>query len=130
VTDASGTADNTPGDLSPFPEWGALREEIVPFVGERATSLLAFAVFDEADGFEAAAWFRESFRESGTDVDAPEVTESEALLLRWGRLFARDAEGIPADTQDEFERVFSPQLREKLVQFAALTVASAAAERP
>lgn len=124
MTDAS-----PPDQVSPFPEWETLREEIVPYVGERALSLLAFAVFDEADGFEGAAYFRESLRESGTDVDSPEVTESEGLLIRWGRLFARDAEGIPADVQAEFERVFNPQLRELLVEFAALTVATATTQQ-
>ena len=123
MTDAS-AADQ----VSPFPEWEALRQEIVPYVGERALSLLAFAVFDESDGFEGAAYFRESLRESGTDVDSPEVTESEGLLIRWGRLFARDAEGIPGDVEAEFERAFNPQLRELLVQFAALTVATAATQ--
>ena len=116
---------SVPDQVSPFPEWEALREQIVPYVGERALSLLAFAVFDEADGFEGAAYFRESLRESGTDVDSPEVTESEGLLIRWGRLFARDSEGIPADVEAEFERVFRPQLRELLVEFAALSVATA-----
>ena len=113
--------------VSPFPEWETLREEIVPYVGERALSLLAFAVFDEADGFEGAAYFREALRVSGTDVDLPEVTESEGLLIRWGRLFARDSEGISADVEAEFERVFRPQLRELLVQFAALSVATSKA---
>jgi hypothetical protein len=115
--------------VSPFPEWQTLREAIIPYVGERALSLLALAVFDESDGFEGAAYFRELLRESGTDVDSPEVTESESLLIRWGRLFARDAEGIPAEVHAQFERVFSSQLREKLVQFAALTVATAAAQQ-
>lgn len=123
------TDADTPDNVSPFPEWQTLREEIVPYVGERALSLLAFAVFDEADGFEGAAYFRESLRQSGTDVDSPEVTESEGLLIRWGRFFARDAEGIPADVQAEFERSFNPQLREKLVRFAALTVATATTEQ-
>jgi hypothetical protein len=124
VTDAS-----LPDQVSPFPEWETLREQIVPYVGERAVSLLAFAVFDEADGFEGAAYFRESLRESGTDVDSPEVTESEGLLIRWGRLFARDAEGISADVEGDFERTFNPQLRELLVQFAALTVATATTQQ-
>lgn len=115
-------------EVSPFPEWDALRENIAPFIGERAVSLLAFAVFDEADGFEGAAYFRERLRESGTDVDVPDVTEAEALLLRWGRLFARDAEGIPADVEADFERTFNPQLRKNLVEFAALTVATAATQ--
>jgi hypothetical protein len=131
VTDTSSPDANEPGsdEVSSFPEWRVLREEIVPFVGERALSLLAFAVFDEADGFEGAAYFRELLSEAGTDVDAPEVTEAEGLLIRWGRLFARDAEGIPADVQTQFERAFNPQLREKLVQFAALTVATATTEQ-
>jgi hypothetical protein len=124
VSDAS-----TPDEVSPFPEWETIREEIVPYVGERALSLLAFAIFDEADGFEGAAYFRELLRESGTDVDSPEVTESEGLLIRWGRLFARDSEGIPADVQADFERAFNPQLRELLVKFAALTVATATTEQ-
>jgi hypothetical protein len=118
-----------PDQLSPFPEWETLREEITPYVGERALSLLTFAIFDEADGFEGAAHFRETLRESGTDVDAPEVTESEGLLIRWGRLFARDSEGIPGDVQGDFERVFNPQLRDLLVQFAALTVATATTQQ-
>jgi hypothetical protein len=115
--------------VSPFPEWGTLREEIIPYVGERALSLLAFAVFDEADGIEGAAYFREALRSSGTDVDSPEVTESEGLLIRWGRLFARDPEGIPADVESEFERGFNPQLRELLIQFAALSVATATTQQ-
>jgi hypothetical protein len=115
-------------EVSPFPEWDTLRDEIAPFIGERAMSLLAFAVFDEADGFEGAAYFRERLRESGTDVDAPDVTEAEGLLLRWGRLFARDAEGVPADIEGDFERTFNAPLRKHLVQFAALTVATAATE--
>jgi hypothetical protein len=115
-------------DVSPFPEWESLREQIAPFIGERAVSLLAFAVFDEADGFEGAAYFREALSQSGTDVDAPDVTEAEGLLIRWGRLVASDADGIPADVRDAFERAFTPQLRELLTKFAALTVATAIAE--
>jgi hypothetical protein len=129
VTDAGLPDANSPDDVSPFPEWQTLREEITPFVGERALSLLAFTVFDEADGFEGAAYFREVLREAGTDVDIPHVTESEGLLIRWGRLFARDSEEVPADVIAEFERVFSVQLREKLVQFASLTVATAATQQ-
>ena len=116
-------------DVSPFPEWETLRLAIAPFIGERAVSLLAFAVFDEADGFEGAAYFREALMQSGTDVDSANVTEAEGLLIKWGRLVARDAEGVPADVQSDFERTFTPQLRELLVNFAALTVATAIAQR-
>jgi hypothetical protein len=123
------TDPSSQDDLSPFPEWEVLRGEITPYVGERALSLLAFAVFDESDGFEGAAYFRELLRESGTDVDSAQVTESEGLLIRWGRLFARDSEGVAPEVQAEFERAFNPQLRASLVEFAALTVATAATQQ-
>jgi hypothetical protein len=115
--------------ISPFPEWEEHRGQIEPFIGERATSLFAFAIFDEADGFEGAAYFRELLAESGTDVDSPSVTESEGLLIRWGRLVAKDAGEMPADVVAEFERAFSASLRKLLTEFAALTVATAVAEQ-
>ena len=115
--------------VSPFPEWEKLRTEIVPFIGERATSLFAFSIFDEADGFEGAAYFREQLTQSGTDVDAPVVTETEGLLIRWGRLIAEDAGEILADVQAQFERAFNPALRALLTEFAALTIATAVDEQ-
>ena len=115
--------------LSPFPEWEELRGRIAPFIGERALSLFAFAIFDEADGFEGAAYFREALTESGTDVDAPDVTETEGLLIRWGRLVAQDAANIPADVDARFEQAFNPALRTLLTDFAALTVATAIGEQ-
>ncbi len=115
--------------VSPFPEWQVLREQIAPFIGERALSLLAFTVFDEADGFEGAAYFRELLTESGTDVDAPQLTESEGLLIRWGRIVAQSPEDVPADVRAQFDRAFNPQLRDLLTEFAALTVATARIEQ-
>jgi hypothetical protein len=116
-------------DVSPFAEWDDLRDAISPFIGERALSLFAFSIFDEAEGLEGAAYFREQLAESGTVVDDPEVTETERLLIDWGRLIARDASSVPADVQDRFDRTFRPALRELLTKFAALTVATAIAQK-
>lgn len=115
--------------MSPFAEWDDLREAIAPFIGERALSLFAFSIFDEAEGLEGAAYFRELLSESGTEVDHPQVTETERLLIDWGRLVARDASAVPADVQDRFDRTFRPQLRDLLTKFAALTVATAITEQ-
>jgi hypothetical protein len=116
-------------NVSPFAEWDGLRDAISPFIGERALSLFAFSIFDEADGLEGAAYFRELLAESGTVVDDPQVTETERLLIDWGRFIARDAGSVPADVQDNFDRTFRPQLRELLTKFAALTVATAIAQK-
>ncbi len=118
-----------PDQVSPFAEWETLRAQIVPFIGERALSLFAFAIFDEANGFEGAAYFREFLAESGTVVEDAQVTETEALLISWGRLVAADAGAIPVDRQEQFERAFTPYLRDLLTRFAALTVATAIEEQ-
>ncbi len=111
--------------ISPFQEWYALSEELVPFIGERAYSLFAHAVFDECGATAAAEYFRGELAESGTDVDHPQVTETERLLIDWGRRVARDAGAIGGDWRARFDATFSPSLRPAIVRFAALCIATA-----
>jgi hypothetical protein len=114
--------------VSPFEAWQRLRDELAPFLGERAVSLFAFSILDEADGFEGAAYVRAELAVTGNDVDHPQVTETERLLIDWGRLVARDPSGVEV-RRGEFERAFNPTLRRLLIEFAALTVATAIVER-
>ena len=115
--------------LSPFPEWEVLRAEIAPLIGERAVSLLAFAVFDACGGTVGAAYFRQLLRESGTDVDAAEVTEAEALMIRWARVLVGDGGLMTPEFKAQFDATFSPPLREKLAEFVGLTFSTATAQR-
>lgn len=111
--------------ISPFDEWYALSEELVPFIGERAYSLFAHAVFDECGATSAAAYFRDQLTATGTDVDDPQVTETERLLIDWGRLLARDANALTEEWRTRFDAAFSPALRVSLIRFAALCIATA-----
>ncbi|HEY4269949.1 MAG TPA: hypothetical protein VGM94_17330 [Galbitalea sp.] len=118
---------------SPFDEWYAISEELVPFIGERAYSLFAHAVFDQCGAEAATAYFREQLAVAGTDVDQPQVTETERLLIDWGRQVARDANALDADWRRRFDSAFNPRLRVSLIRFAALCIATAvvdAASRP
>ena len=92
MTDAS-AADQ----VSPFPEWETLREQIAPFIGERAVSLLAFAVFDaqinemrrmksDDDGFVMKVRLLWSRRVAWRDVDSwSRSAKSIDVTLRNGR---------------------------------------------
>jgi hypothetical protein len=100
-----------------------LRDEVVPYLGERAVSLFCYAISQEYGGAIPTAYFRRVLTEAGDDVDNPQVTETEQLLIDWGRLIARDPHGVPDEMYARLEETFNPRLRTLLVAFAGLMVA-------
>lgn len=88
------------------------REEIVPFIGERAEALYGWRL---ARGMGATAW-QEHYAAllSGDDAEHPQVTEAERELLLW-------ADGVGAAQGDQDDRMlpgFSPALRSALDRYA------------
>src|SRR6187402_1871267 len=81
-----------------YMEWYTLKDELVPYIGERAVSLFSYAISAENDCLICSVFFRRILIESGDDPDNPQVTEVEQLLLDWGRMIADDPTEIP----DEF----------------------------
>jgi len=107
-----------------YMEWYTLKDELEPYIGERAVSLFAYAISDANDCLVCSVFFRRILIESGDDPDDPQVTETERLLLDWGRLIALDPHGIPPEFRARLEEAFSPRLRLILVAFAGLMVAT------
>jgi hypothetical protein len=103
--------------------WYTLKDELEPYIGERAVSLFAYAISEANECVVCAASFRRVLVESGDDPDSPEVTETERLLLDWGRMLATAPHDVPADFRARLEQAFSPKLRLMLVAFAGQTVA-------
>lgn len=104
-------------------QWSALRDELEPYIGERAVALFAYAISDAAGSIVCATGFRRELVESGDDPDDPQVTETERLLLDWGRMIGADPRGISDGFRTRLEQAFQPKLRLILVAFAGLTVA-------
>lgn len=104
--------------------WYTLRDEIEPFLGERAVALFCHAISDANHCLVCSVFFRRILIESGDDPDDPQVTETEQLLLEWGRLIATNPGEIPAAFVERLEAAFSPQLRLQLVAFAGQMVAT------
>ena len=107
-----------------YMEWYTLRDELVPFIGERAVSLFSYAISDENDCLVCSVFFRRVLIDNGEDPDNPQVTEAEQLLIDWGRLIVRDPAGIPDEFYAKLEAAFSPQLRVILLAFAGQMVAT------
>jgi hypothetical protein len=111
-------------NFTAFAQWHSLRDELVPFIGERAVSLFAYSIADANDCLVTTAYLRKILVESGENVDNPQVTESEQLLMDWGRLIAQSPNAIPDEMYERLEKAFNPRLRLILVAFAGQTVAT------
>lgn len=102
----------------PEPQWHELRDGVAPYIGERAASLFAYAVADAAGHDAAVTVLRDQL--VGEDLQHPQVTEVEQLLIDWGRVIGADAV-VADDMTTRLERAFSPRLRETLEAFGRKT---------
>ncbi|MCU1439831.1 MAG: hypothetical protein JWP85_828 [Rhodoglobus sp.] len=107
-----------------YMQWYVLRDDLVPFIGERAVSLFSYAISDENGSLVCSVFFRRILIDNGEDPDNPQVTEAEQLLIDWGRLIARSPSAIPAAVYERLEATFNPQLRVLLVAFAGQMIAT------
>ncbi len=106
-----------------YTQWQLLREELAPWIGERAVALFAHAI-SRADGCEQNALaFRKQLVDAGDDPDHPQVTEAEQLLIDWGRAIATDPHAVPDDMAAGIEAAFSPERRLTLLAFAGQLIA-------
>jgi hypothetical protein len=93
------------------------REELVPYLGERAVTLFAFSV---ADGYPApavAAPLRRELEDEGDDPLDPQVTEAERLLIDWGRRMGADIDDDALVAR--VTETFQPRLVVLLADYAA-----------
>jgi hypothetical protein len=106
-----------------YTAWFALRDELIPFLGERAVTLFCFAISDGYPAPYPATFFRRELELNGDDPLDPQVTEAERLLIDWGRALGAGAASVPAELAQAVEQTFQPKLRLLLTAFAGLMVA-------
>lgn len=106
-----------------YTAWFRLRDELIPFLGERAVNLFCYAISNGYPAPYPTTFFRRELESSGDDPLAPHVTEAERLLIDWGRGVGAGAASIPPELRDAVEKTFQPKLRLLLTAFAGLMVA-------
>jgi hypothetical protein len=107
-----------------YMEWYRLGDEVVPWIGERAFALFCYSISDENGCLNCSLFFRKLLIDGGDDPDNPEVTETEKLLIDWGRLIARNPHDIPDAFYARLEAAFGPERRLTLLAFAGQMVAT------
>ncbi|MHB1172217.1 MAG: hypothetical protein ACYCZY_06940 [Lacisediminihabitans sp.] len=124
VTNLMSTLLGNLPSFTAYMEWYTLKDELVPWIGERAFTLFCYVISDENGCLTCSLFFRKILVDSGDDPDNPEVTETEQLLMDWGRLIVRSPHDIPQDFYGRLEQAFNPERRLTLLAFAGQMVAT------
>jgi hypothetical protein len=106
-----------------YTAWFTLRDELIPYLGERAVNLFCFAISDGYPARYPTEFFRRELELNGDDPVDPQVTEAERLLIDWGRALGAGAASVPSELGDAIEQTFQPKLRLLLTAFAGLMIA-------
>jgi alkylhydroperoxidase family enzyme len=94
ATNMKRTLARSPVALKSLMTWYDLRDEVVRFLGERATVLFAHAISTATDCLVCSTFFRRILIDAGDDPDHLRLDEREGLVVEFGRQLARDPHGV------------------------------------
>jgi alkylhydroperoxidase family enzyme len=124
VTNMKRTLARAPVALDALMTWYDLRDIVVPFLGERATTLFAHAISAETDCLICSTFFRRILIDQGEDPDALRLDEWQQTIVDYGLQLARD----PHRVSDELFARIAARLRPEeivaLTAFGGLMVAT------
>jgi len=97
TTNMKRTLARSPVALDALMTWYHLRDAVVPFLGERATTLFAHAISAGTDCLVCSTFFRRMLIESGEDPDSLRLDGWEQTIVDYGRQLAVDPHGVSDD---------------------------------
>jgi alkylhydroperoxidase family enzyme len=107
-----------------YMEWYTLKDLVVPFIGERALSLYAYAISTANDCLVCSTFFRKILVDSGDDPDNPALSETERFLMDLGHAIGRDPHSIPQSLYDTLRDRYSTEQIVLLLAFAGIMAAT------
>ena len=105
-------------------EWYALRDEVLPFLGERLSDLFSHAISAETDCLICSTYFRRALIDRGEHPDATGLDDREQAVVDFGRALATDRHRVPDQTYARLARFFTPREIVTLTAFGALMIAT------
>ena len=124
ATNMKRTLARSPVALRSLMTWYDLRDEVVAFLGQRATVLFAHAISAGTDCLVCSTFFRRIMIEAGDDPDVPILDEREALVVEFGRQLARDPHGVSDELFARLSEGFQDDQIVTLTAFGGLMVAT------
>ena len=124
VTNMKRTLAHSPEALQALMQWYPLRQAVLPFLGERLTTLFAHAVSTQTDCLICSTFFRRTLISSGENPDALALDEREQAVVDYGRQLARDANGVSDELYARIARFLQPAQIVTLTAFGGLMIAT------
>jgi alkylhydroperoxidase family enzyme len=107
-----------------YMEWYTLHDLIVPFTGERALSLFAYAISQGNDCLICSTFFRKILIDSGDDPDNPALSDTEKLLMDFGHAAATDPHHISDELYSKLQARFNTEQIVLLLAFTGIMAAT------
>lgn len=107
-----------------YMEWYTLKDEIVPFTGERAFDLFSYAISAGNGCLICSAFFRKILADSGDDPDNTKLSETEKLLMDFGQALAKDPHNISPALYSAIKEKYNTEQLVLLIAFAGIMAAT------
>ncbi|MDR1787525.1 MAG: hypothetical protein LBR16_03645 [Treponema sp.] len=107
-----------------YMDWYTLYDQITPFIGERAASLFSHAISTGNHCLVCTTFFRKILLDSGDNPDAPALSDTERLLVDFGRAIGTDPNAVPQSIYDRLKAAFTDEQIVLLIAFAGIMTAT------
>lgn len=124
LTNMKRTLAHSPVALHALLEWYPLRDEVQPFLGQRATMIFVHAISTQTGCLICSTFFRRLLIESGENPDALKLDEREQLLVEFGRQLVRDANDVSDELYERLTRHFTTPQIVALTAFGGIMIAT------
>jgi alkylhydroperoxidase family enzyme len=104
--------------------WYDLRDEVVPFTGERLADMFSHAISAGTDCLICSTYFRKALVDAGEDPDELALDEREKVVVEFGRCLAQPFSRVPDDLYERLAALFTEEQIVALTAFGAMMVAT------
>ena len=116
ATNMKRTLARSPVALRALMTWYDLRAEVMPFLGDRLTTLYAHAISAGTDCLICSTFFRRILIDAGEDPESLRLDEWEQTVVAFGRQLAVDPHGV---SDELFERLAARLSADQIVALTA-----------
>jgi alkylhydroperoxidase family enzyme len=124
MTNMKWTLAHSPTALTALLQWYPLYDEVVPFLGERRTTLFCHAISTQNDCLICSTFFRRILIDWGEDPDALSTDELDELIVAFGRQLAIDPHGVGDDLYAQLADRLDDEQIVLLTSFGAIMIAT------